>query len=56
VIVTTATHALRGPSSKDGHIGFRRTAYYVAGVIAQLEQIGHPSVELITGRLRRAAP
>lgn len=41
---------------EDGHVGFRRTAYDVAGVIAELEQIGHPTAELITGRLRRAAP
>jgi hypothetical protein len=39
---------------EDGHIGFRRTAYDVAGVIAELEQIGHPTTELIAGRLRRA--
>ena len=41
---------------EDGHVGFRRTAYDVAGVIAELEQIGHPTAELIIGRLRRAAP
>jgi putative phosphoesterase len=41
---------------EDGHVGFRRTAYDVEGVIAELEQIRHPTTELITGRLRRAAP
>ncbi len=41
---------------EDGHVSFRRTAYDVAGVIAELEQIGHPTAELIAGRLRRAAP
>lgn len=41
---------------EDGRVGFRRTAYDVAGVIAELERIGHPTAELITSRLRRAAP
>jgi diadenosine tetraphosphatase ApaH/serine/threonine PP2A family protein phosphatase len=41
---------------EDGHVGFRRTAYDVDSVIAELEQISHPTTELITGRLRRAAP
>jgi putative phosphoesterase len=40
---------------QDGRVQFRRTAYDVEGVIAELDQIGHPTAKLITDRLRRAA-
>lgn len=41
---------------ENGRISFRRTEYDVDSVITELERIGHPTTELITSRLRRAAP
>ena len=40
---------------EDGRISFRRTAYDVDSVIAELERLGHPTAELIGRRLRLAA-
>jgi putative phosphoesterase len=38
-----------------GKVSFRRTAYDVDQVIAELEAIGHPNADVTAGRLRRAA-
>jgi putative phosphoesterase len=40
---------------EDGKVSFRRTAYDVDQVIAELGAIGHPSADVTAGRLRRAA-
>jgi predicted phosphodiesterase len=41
---------------EDGQVSFRRTAYDVEGVIAELQRIGHPTAEQTADRLRRAGP